>query len=106
MSSPQNPGRNSVASAAPRNMPFSLEPILRRLLAPPQRELAYEIFNEFSAAEEELSPERLAAAVQANRRLARQLGWGCVVGGVLQLTNPDSLIQNLLTTLGLGANPS
>jgi hypothetical protein len=47
-----------------------------------------------------LSGARLATAVQANRSWARQIGWGCVVGGVV------SPIPPLRTLLGLGANPT
>ena len=43
-------------------------------------EFEYEYEGEFEG-EAFLNPAQLTAAVQANRRLARQLGWGCVVGG-------------------------
>src|SRR5439155_1748723 len=59
---------------------------------------------DFSELEGELTGARLTAAVEANRRLARQLGWGCVVNDRLQLNeNPRPRLYELL---GLGARPS
>lgn len=106
------------ASAFRKYPPFSLEPILRRALgqAKPKQEL--EFFGDFSEVEGELTGPQLTAAVEANRRHARQLGWGCVVGGQLQLDGtphrkecerlqlPQNRQPRLRELLGLGARPS
>jgi hypothetical protein len=98
------PTARAAASTARKYPPFSLEPILRRALgqAKPKQEL--EFFGNFSEFEGELTGARLAAAVQANRRLARQLGWGCVVHDKLQLNEAPR--PRLYDLLGLGARPS
>lgn len=46
-----------------------------------------------------LTGAALLAAVQANRRLARQIGWGCVVSG------QTSAIPEVLRLLGLASSP-
>jgi len=96
---------SETARPARKYPPFSLEPILQRARrrATPKQEL--EFFGDFSEMEEELTGARLAAAVEANRRLARQLGWGCVVNGRLQLTEaaPRPKFYDLLR---LSASPS
>ena len=100
MSTRINVGTRSAATPAGGSRPFSLEPLIRLALKQPQRELQDEFFGGFADEEGELTGARLTAAVQANRRLARQLGWGCVVGGVVQP------IQQLRTLLTLGASPT
>ena len=86
-------------------LPFSLEPILQRALGRVKPKPELEFFGDFSEIEGELTGARLAAAVEANRRLARQLGWGCVVNDRLQLTEtaPRPRFYDLLR---LGASPS
>ena len=96
---------NRKSTSARKYPPFSLEPILQRVLgqAKPTQEL--EFFGDFSEVEGELTGDRLAKAVQVNRRLARQLGWGCVVNDRLQL-NEGPPRPRLYELLGLGAGPS
>ncbi len=98
------PTARAASSTARKYPPFSLEPILRRALgqAKPKQEL--EFFGDFSEFEEELTGARLTAAVAANRRLARQLGWGCIVANKLQLNEAPR--PRLYDLLGLGARAS
>jgi hypothetical protein len=97
------PARRTLSKSRPYAR-YSLQPILDRVLGrtKPKRELDF--FGGFDEIESELNPARLAAAVQANRRLARQLGWGCVVYDRLQLKEAPQ--PNVYRLLGLGADPS
>lgn len=63
-----------------------------------QREWELEFEDE---GEQLLSATQLNAAVRANRLLARQIGWGCVVGGRVRVQNPA-----LQTLLGIGGGAS
>lgn len=94
----------ATTSSVRKYPPFSLTSILQRTLgrARPKQEL--EFFGEAFEIEGELTGPRLTSAVTANRRLARQLGWGCVVGDRLQLNESPS--PRLYQILDLGARPS
>jgi Putative peptidoglycan binding domain len=101
----KSPPARAAASPARKYPPFSLEPIIQRALggAKPKQEL--EFFGDFSEVEGELIGERLTSAVTANRRLARQLGWACVVNDRLKL-NEALPRPRLYDLLRLGASPS
>ncbi len=98
------PARKS-ASPAREYQPFSLEPFIQRALGSAKPKPELEFFGGFSEVEGELTEDRLTRAVAANRRFARQLGWGCVVGDRLQL-NEAAPRPRLYELLGLGASPS
>jgi hypothetical protein len=94
-----------TATPARKNLPFSLDSILQRALGRGKPKQELEFLTSFSETEGELSGARLISAVEANRRLARQLGWGSVVNGRLQL-NEGAPRPRLYDLLGLGSSPS